>query len=498
MLSTAILRPAAKDLTVGTLIFLLLCAYIILTPVFDLLPVIGRYDEKRLLECLLLLFISISLITQPAIRDNWIRLAHQLPANSRYLLACLVTLGLLSAVGASAPEKAILEISLYILLFITCLYTALQRQRLEQHFDTLITNALLITSAFSLVAFSAAFMAAMIEPVPLLHWDLFVNFSHIRFFSQFQSWTLPLIVLPLLLNRSTPAGLRLWLPLFLAGSWWFLLFASGTRGSLLGLIVAAIVIAIAFGRHALPWFKWQGLALLIGLSLYILLFLLPPLLGNADTGAIQNGTIGRSLTNSSHRYDLWLVAWSMITEHPLLGIGPMHYACGITNGIAAHPHNAVLQIAAEWGLPAALIVIFLLLNGARAWICQGRARLATANAAAGYHHPMLYPALLGSLTTATTHALFSGIINMPLSQITMTLVIGWMIGIYYRPADTFSKKPVATIAIWIILVLAASAGLISGITPDLLNFGELLNINHIPAGLTHYMPRFWQQGLICG
>lgn len=487
------------NLSASTLLLLLLGAYIALVPSIDLIPVLGRYDEKRLLECILLLLAGFCLIIQAKLRQNWILLTQQLSSHTRLLMAGVLTLGLLSAAQATAPDRAILDISLYVLLFIGCLLIALQRQLQPQFFDALLLKALLFSSAFSLLAFFSAFIAAQIEPVPLLHWDLFVNFSHIRFFSQFQSWTLPLIVLPLLLSRTTPKGLQLWLPLLLASGWWFLLFSSGTRGTMLGLIIATIVTALTFGRHALPWFKWQGLALLTGLALYILLFLLPPLLSAADTSAIQNGTIGRALSNSSGRFHLWQVALSMITEHPWLGVGPMHYACGVTNGIGAHPHNSLLQIAAEWGLPVALIVVIIALRGALAWIRLGRVRLRQTDGC-GTIHPLLFPALLASLITGSTHALFSGVIIMPLSQITMILVFGWMLGIYFSTAPMTPKHGITAKnqLLWLLLPLLASTGLLAGIAPDLLHFGELLNTTHVPAEATHYMPRFWQQGLICG
>jgi hypothetical protein len=113
---------------------------------------------------------------------------------------------------------------------------------------------------------------------------------------------------------------------------------------------------------------------------------------------------------------------------------------------------------------------------------------------------MLFPALLASVTAASTHALFSGIINMPLSQITMVLVIGWMLGIYFRPALSDGLPPISVKArtLWLILIVAACIGLLAGIVPDLLNFAELMNNTHVPRGATLFMPRFWQQGLICG
>ena len=493
--------PFSLNLNPGTLLFLLVCAYIVLVPSIDLLPVIGRYDEKRLLECVLLLLAALCPLISSNIQGQLIRLATRIPVWNRRLLLILVAIGLISSFLATSPGRAILDVSVYVLLFIACLMIALQYHHLGEVFDRLVVNALLLTSAFSLTSFIAAYTAANIEPVPLLHWDLFGNFSHIRFFSQFQSWTLPLIVLPLLLVNK-PTGLRLWIPLLLAGGWWFLLLTSGTRGTLLGLIVAAIVTAVAFGRRALPWFKWQGCALLIGLSVYILVFLLPPLLASTDTSAIQQGTLGRSLTHSSGRFHLWKDAGSMIAQHPILGIGPMHYACGVTNDIAAHPHNAVLQIAAEWGVPAALITIYIFVSGFIAWIKQGRTRLAPGHGgASATAQIMLYPALLASLTTASIHALFSGVINMPLSQVSMILVIGWMLAIYFGPAPasaTVPGKRASASLLWSLLFLGAVCGLLAGIVPDLMNFGELMNNDHMPLGATQLMPRFWQQGLICG
>ena len=478
------------------LLLLLLCAYIVLTPSLNLLPVLGRYDEKRLLECLLLLFAGLNLLSHVKMNSAWIEQVQQLAISTRLLLGSMILIGLISSLTSTEPGRALLEVSLFLLLFTASIQVAVLRRMLGPDFDRFVANALMLASGFSLVAFATALSAAVIEQVPLLHWDLFVNFSHIRFFSQFQSWTLPLIVLPLLLNIK-PTGMRLWLPLFLAGIWWFLLLSSGTRGTTLGLLVASVLTAVVFGRRAMPWFKWQGLALLVGLTLYIFVFMLPSLIGNIDTNAVEKGTLGRSLTNSSGRIHLWQAALTMIHDHPWLGVGPMHYACGVTNGIAAHPHNAVLQIAAEWGIPAALLVVLLVLRGTLEWIRLARQELNTGRSAS----TGIYPALLASLITAATHALFSGVIVMPLSQVSMVLVIGWMLGIYTAIRPQSSETGLLTTSrhrIWLVIPALAVIGLVAGISPDLMHFGEYLNTTHVPDNSTIYMPRFWQQGLICG
>jgi O-antigen ligase len=394
-------------------------------------------------------------------------------------------------------QRAILEVSLFLLLFVNCLLLALQWRKHAAQALPLFAQALMIAAGFYLVAFLAAYAAANTNGASKEHWDLFVNFAHVRFLSQFQSWTLPLIVLPVFLSPRFAKGPGLWACLFIASGWWLILFSAGTRGTLLGLILAGSVTAWVFGRRALPWFKWQALTLCLGLVLYCLMFLLPPLLGGMDTSEIQQGTIGRSLTNPSGRLHLWDVALGMIAKHPVLGVGPMHYACGVTNGIAAHPHNALLQLAAEWGLPVVAMVAFLWLSGVRAWIRQGSGEQTPGQ---NDKQPIIYAALLASLLTASTHALVSGVIVMPLSQVAMILVIGAMLGLHDRhrtATATPSGTPYKRMII-LLFVSLAGAGLINGILPDLPLTGDLFNTTHIPAGARFFMPRFWQQGLICG
>jgi len=66
----------------------------------------------------------------------------------------------------------------------------------------------------------------------------------------------------------------------------------------------------------------------------------------------------------------------MILAKPLFGFGPMHYS-DIANRIAAHPHQAWLQWASEWGVPSALVITWLVWKGARAVFRVMRERAAS-------------------------------------------------------------------------------------------------------------------------
>ena len=491
-------KPLHPTLLIGPLLFFAL-TYITLTPSLKLIPALSSYDQKRLLECVLLVFGVASLLTSRTLQQELTNSFLRFSKLQRGFVIAIFGLGLLSTLFATDIQKALVEVSLYLLLFINCLLIAVQWQKYQLESLQAFAYALLLSAGFYLIAFLSAYIAANVNGPSAAHWDLFVNFSHVRFLSQFQSWTLPLIVLPVFLSNRFSTGLGRWLFIAIASGWWLILFSSGTRGTLLGLVVAGIVTALAFGRRSLPWFKWQTVTMCLGLLSYCLLFLLPPLFGGMDTTAIQHGTIGRTLTHPHGRFHLWEVALTMIGENPFLGVGPMQYACGVTNGIAAHPHSAVFQIAAEWGLPVILMVALLWLNGVRNWIRLGRNELATSQRTQD-GPAMIYPALLAALITASTHALFSGVIVMPLSQVAMILVIGCMLGIYrlHGPRRELPACPPYKRLIWLVIAILAVVGLVTGILPDLRLTNDVFNATHIPAGAGFYMPRFWQQGLICG
>ncbi len=159
---------------------------------------------------------------------------------------------------------------------------------------------------------------------------LLSGFSNKRFYGQFQTFTLPLLALPLLLS-TTKRSARLWV-FSLLSVWWLIAITGGTRGTWLGMGVAACVLFLC-GRSGKRWITWQLLAVLVGVTLYWLLFsVLAGYLGME----VSNAAGDRLTTTLSDRGPLWQQAWEMIRERPWLGFGPMHFA-DIHNPIAAHP-----------------------------------------------------------------------------------------------------------------------------------------------------------------
>src|SRR5476651_1958481 len=114
----------------------------------------------------------------------------------------------------------------------------------------------------------------------------------------------------------------------------------------------------------------------------------------------------------------------MILERPWLGFGPMHFA-DIANDIAAHPHQAILQWASEWGVPSTLCVIALVARAG--WTTLGIVR---EPALSVVPVDLLRLCLFASLIGALTQAMVDGVIVMPVSQLWLALVVGWLMALH--------------------------------------------------------------------
>ncbi len=102
-----------------------------------------------------------------------------------------------------------------------------------------------------------------------------------------------------------------------------------------------------------------------------------PVVGQAaDTVAVLDRLSSKSLSGDA-RIALWRDTLSLIADHPLRGNGVGNFpwrmveaaarapAGAITYPGAEHAHNALLQVAADFGLPALLVCLFLLWRWAR-------------------------------------------------------------------------------------------------------------------------------------
>lgn len=467
----------------GSVTVVVVAAYVILTPVAGALPGVGLFNSQRIVQLLVLAAATLPLL-HPEERGRWIQSFALLPAASRWGFVGILGLGGVTSAFAPHPRFAFLEVGMLTLVFILTVQLAGVFRRDPKRTVRGIVGALALGAVLYLTSFAVGYVFSLAMALPV--WpSAFTGFAHVRFFNQIQVWTIPLIVLPAALLPAEQRGLRGGLHA-VAALWYALLFASGGRGATLALAGAAVLALVLFRSQASPWLRLQLKALVGGLALYVLLFVLM-----ADNLSVF--TRLQDITNGTGRLELWGIAVEMIGRHPVMGEGPMQFARHL-NVHASHPHNAVLQWAAEWGLLSTVGVVALFGWGGIAWARHCRRALSTVAAP----QQTVLIALTASLTAAAAYALVDGVLVMPVSQMLVAVIAGWALAVYAgspKPTRLPDHHPLAS---WILVgFLVAVWGSIGyGIAPDITSL-EVQQEEHIQrTGATLVHPRFWQQGFI--
>ncbi|ARA93005.1 hypothetical protein AWN76_007430 [Rhodothermaceae bacterium RA] len=468
--------------TTGMVVLGLMSLYLLLVPVVNVVPGVEVYDGRRLAQLAVLGILAVTLALRRSARDVWFDVFSTLPAAARWGAGLVLALGLASAAQAALPRYALLEVGHLVLLAVLSMAVAGGVRELGERADKLLVGFLCLSVGLYLIRFLVGYAAGVMGLMPL--WpEGTLGFSHVRFFNQIQTWTLPLLALPVFLLSTERRGLRV-ISAGMLWMWWMLLFASGGRGTLLATVSAMFFVALVYGRRARYWLRVQGVAALAGLALYALLF--------KGIGHAGQSIMDRTLTSDSGRLELWAHAWAAVVEAPLLGIGPMHLAYYPDRVENAHPHNVLLQWMAEWGSVATVLLVVLVFWGLWAWVRQGRRQV--------YSHRDLHRwpvriAITGSLVAASIHALLSGIVVMPVSQMLMVVVVGWALGCYqpshrsHRAAAW--KHHLLAGTVWLALL---AVGL--GVAPDLPGLPHRKEIYTDWTGSYDLRPRYWQQGFI--
>lgn len=424
------------------LIFSVLVCIISLCPSINVISTysitISEHDSQRLLELLLLTLVllhSITFISAPS--------RHIFSQSVRYSLFIMVALGIISTLLATSVRHAMIEISMFTGLVYLTLFTA------HLYSEKLIKWSIIaiwVGVVFYMVAFYVGYITANIFRSTIYWPDPFTGFSNIRSFNQYQLWTLGLITLPLLTFDFKKSYQRYCLHSGLA-CWWVLLFYSASRGALLACFIGLLLTAAIYRKVARSFIRLQLMYICTGFFSYQILFQLIPYLRGT---AIVTGTIMRDTI--SDRIELWHQAANLIQNNPLFGIGPMHFSW--YSPISAHPHNSVLQLMTEWGLPAALFILCITGYGLFCWL--KKFNITTLQTETKLNRNLAI-VLTFSIATNATYSLVDGVIVMPISQVMMFTMIGLMLGLYgYENQKTVAKKtlfkPVFTSVVLVTLV----------------------------------------------
>ena len=214
---------------------------------------------------------------------------------------------------------------------------------------------ILVYCAVVAVAFYGAttimvYLFALSDEVSQLSAFIPWGFVNIRYWSHIATWLMPLLPLAVLIGPLQNQRLWRFFCALGAAMWWWVIFLSTARGSMLGLIFG-LLIAVAFiGRPSLPWVKVFVFYLGYGVLAWLLFSVLLP------SVLLDEVTVRTLEVTSDGRMPLFVEAWRMSLENFPFGMGPQAWLTHktLTNEYLqsskfGHPHNMYLMWAAEYG-----------------------------------------------------------------------------------------------------------------------------------------------------
>ena len=453
------------------------------------------YDLHRLMQIALLLACSaVAVFHRSSRRRLWERLVT-LPAAVRLSLLSFFLLGLLSVVFSPLPRWSLLEWCLFFQLGVLVASTsAYGRAGGFRIFETAVVWTVVALCTLLAAAYAGSLASGFLD------WTaLHPAFSNRRFLGQVMTMTIPLVVAAA--SREGRFRGALWL---LAAMWWCWTLGNGSRGTFLGLAAGLALASVVFGLRAGNLWRTGITTLAAGaFAFWFLAFLLPSWAGAEVFLETARFASGDSLLNPNGRDLLWGNALVLVSDHPLVGAGPMMFATLGT--ISAHPHSAALQILSEWGVPASLMAFVVLLASSQSvWRSRGLDRTSM------YFSASTCAALLCASVGGLAQSLVDGVLVVPTSQVLLATVLGWLWAAFGRDVpigregkgDTCVagdiKKTRAGSLILAGSVLLTAAGVAALSSPEWRN-SQRLKDSYQPQYLTlsyldRMAPRFWAQG----
>ncbi|MGV3629454.1 MAG: O-antigen ligase family protein [Betaproteobacteria bacterium] len=462
--------------------------FVFLAPNLDFAHALPWHDGQRLAQLGMLLVVTLTLAV-PGNAASVATIWANLPRTIRYALLMAFALGVASGFTAAFPRWALLEIGLLLLLVVLGLSIAANRRVLGDRADPLLVLLFFATAAaYAFTTCSVYVAMLLVGPAYGQGFDireLYTSFSNVRFFGHVQTMLLPFLLLPVMWWGTTRLrGMLLW---SVPAIWWMLAVGSGTRGTWAALLVGVIAALLFCGNAGRRWAKWQGAGLLCGLLCYGVFVLGIPQLLDLPASFLHRT---EDIVSLSLREVLWTTAWDYILQNPWLGVGPMHYAYWATE-VAAHPHNAVLQWLAEWGVPAGLLLTGVWATGGISLLVHVRRE-----AEQGDDQSQLFRvALLAALAGASAQAMVDGVLVMPVSQTLLALLAGWSMGMMPAGGGRVAGRGARLILMPVVLMAASAVAY--GVAPEINRLAERQQSYLAARGPnTILLPRFWTLGWI--
>lgn len=444
------------------------------TEIFSLFDFI--YDQKRLaLLGGLLIFLAFAILVTPIRRFLSISWYAMCPL-SRVLLLILCGFSVLATASATWLHVAMLETSTLAALVLLSIGIGGSIMRHGQSVSYAIIITATLSAAWYEVIWLTNVLAYVIEYKQSPDFQTpFVNFAHVRFVNQFQvAWIAFIPTLAFFAAKKYPG--RLAIMIQLVGALWFtLLYASQGRGAIVAISVALAALWLLRDNYSHRLFCALVRNALLGLLIYLTLYLLLPYALGGEPFNLLNHRLWATHMHDSGRFMLWQHGLQLMVANPLLGAGPMHYPIYFPQ-LPGHPHSSLVQIGAEYGIPATLLVSFLYIYSLYAVY---RSKTSP-----------LKPAIFFSLIALGLYSLLSGVIVMPLSQLSVALVSAIAIGHVHQHNHPKQQRNTMVLATVVAMVLTVQLSVVVPETRKRLRMQSDMTILKIDTPVMY--PRYWQ------
>ncbi|QEO58169.1 O-antigen ligase family protein [Francisella marina] len=281
----------------------------------------------------------------------------------RYAICMFFVLGVISSAFAISPSIAFKGVSVTFLQFICILFIASyikDNLKSVQYFYVIILLSLIFFGGALFLQLSLAnysiygsVAAGNIQKVLLFIY----NCLNPRFLDNYFSWFIPLLLLPWFINLRAIYKVGSFIALTIA---WFVLINHAFRT----IFAEYLVIMPLLFIFARKYFKITVIVFCLTLFCSGLL----ELFYTHFISAVDNTNIKSSADlirgGFSGRIPLWNEAFWVGVEHPFTGVGQWNYLA-ITERPDGYPHNLLLEIWSQWGIPAFIAAIIVIITAVK-------------------------------------------------------------------------------------------------------------------------------------
>lgn len=405
------------------------------------------------------------------------------------LLLSAFAIGAISAGRSDHLQAALAELGLWLSLLVFAQFAAATVRTNQQRCVKWLPRMVLLLSAAHVIGVLSRYVAAIELRGPMDQLVLLLGYANPRFPSALYALLMPFLAM-LVTTGSERRDLRAISSVVLAFLW-CLNMALETRAVFFSYLLGAPAIVLLLGwRNARSFVFVMAATALAGLLLYLVLFIGVP---RWIVDGIALSGRSDSLLSPNGRQLLLISSWESIKSAPLLGIGPMAFAA-IPHVWAAHPHNWVLQIAAEWGLPAAVLVVTAVIKFV---LTKGRVvRNQALDSAVALPISM---AAFASVAVGLIYGLVDGNLLMPVSQTAFFLFLGILMG--SAPSrNVIDERALSRTGSNYAIALGSLVGLYFFISYAVTTFPHQeqsrLEYHRVYVADRFFVPRFWEQGLL--